>query len=113
MLISPSGPEPVMETPEPPPPHTRSRRPHLRITVQALMILVLVLGGGLGWLVNRANCQRDAAATIERQGGNAVYDWQLPTMQWGRAGRRVPTKKPNAPPAWKQWVAARLGPDYV
>src|SRR5262249_2149905 len=36
------------------------RRRWLRPSVRALMALVLVLGGALGWVVHRANVQRDA-----------------------------------------------------
>ena len=44
-------------------------------TVRALIILVLVMGGGLGWLVHSAHIQRDAVAAIRKAGGTAVYDW--------------------------------------
>ncbi|MFI5456455.1 MAG: hypothetical protein ACHRXM_13480 [Isosphaerales bacterium] len=41
------------------------------------MILVLVLGGGLGWIVHRAQIQRDAVAAIQRAGDSAFYEWDF------------------------------------
>ena len=49
----------------------------VRYSVRALMILVLVVGGGLGWLVRCAHSQRDAVSAVRRAGGTAWYDWQL------------------------------------
>jgi hypothetical protein len=81
---------------------TRWRWPHIRISVRGLMVLVLILGGGLGWLVHRAQVQRHAVAAIGRAGGRVTYDWE-----WAN-GRRVP----NAQPRWPRWLVDRLGVDY-
>ena len=48
----------------------------LRLSVRGLMILVLILGGGLGWIVHRAKTQRVAVAAIEKAGGWVRYDWE-------------------------------------
>ena len=45
---------------------TSSCRRRLRLSVRALMVLVLITGGGLGWLVYSARIQRDAIAAIQR-----------------------------------------------
>jgi hypothetical protein len=68
------------------------------------MLLVLVLGGGLDWVVRRAHVQRDAVATIERAGGHVVYEW-------ARSDREYP---PGArlEPSWPRWLVRWLGPDY-
>jgi hypothetical protein len=50
------------------------RRVVVRLSLRDLMILVL--GGGLGWLVRRAHSQRDAVTAV-RRAGSAWYDWQL------------------------------------
>ena len=55
-------------TDSPPPP-----RRWLRVSLRGLMILVLLIGGGLGWLVHRAKVQRDAVAAIRRSGGTVSY----------------------------------------
>jgi hypothetical protein len=80
----------------------KSRWPRLRLSVRALMILVLLLGGGLGWIERSARIQRDAVAAIERTGAGDVYDWQL------RNGTHNPKGKPWAP----RWLVDRLGVDY-
>jgi hypothetical protein len=52
------------------------RRPlvgYVRISVRALIVAVLVIGAGLGWLVRRSHVQRDAVAAISRAGGLVEY----------------------------------------
>ena len=44
------------------------------MSVRVLMVLVLVFGGGFGWVVHRARVQREAVAAIERAGGAVGYD---------------------------------------
>src|SRR5207245_9817632 len=41
------------------------RLPRLRLSVRAMMILVLILGGGIGWTVNRARAYRRNLATVQ------------------------------------------------
>ncbi len=67
------------------------------------MVLVLLLGGGLGWLIYRAKVQRDAVAVVIRSGGSVVYDWQ-----YGPVEGFAPPSQPNAP----RWLVDWLGPDY-
>ncbi len=90
-------------------PHRRPWRG--RLSVRALMILVLAIGGALGWFVHRARVQRDAVAAIERAGGKAYYDWQVKTIpippDWGDL---VPD--PKGRPNWPGWLTDRVGPDY-
>ena len=43
----------------------------------ALMVVVLITGGGFGWLMYRARIQRDAVAAIRRAGGLTYYDWEM------------------------------------
>ena len=71
------------------------------------MILVLVLGGGLGWLADlarRAHSQRDAVRAIRKADGVAWYDWGY------KSGERPSSWKgePWAP----KWLVERLGEDY-
>jgi internalin A len=74
----------------------------LRYSVRGLIVLVLVIGTGLGWIVHQANVQRDAVAAIERTGANVLYSWDF------EEGNRIPGGTPWAP----QWFADLIGVDY-
>jgi hypothetical protein len=71
------------------------------------MIIVLLLGGMLGWVVHLAHVQRDAVAAIRAGGGDVTYDWQLKRLPNGNA-RFDPKGRPRAP----KWLLDHLGPDY-
>jgi hypothetical protein len=73
-----------------------------RFGVRALMIFVLIIGAGIGWVVRRAQVQRDAVAAIQRAGGTIRYDFQLQGLFPNPSG------KPRAP----RWLVERLGVDY-
>jgi Leucine-rich repeat (LRR) protein len=55
----------------------RRRRSRLAISLRAMMILVLLVGGVLGWKVRRATSQRHAVAAITRAGGDVTYDYVI------------------------------------
>lgn len=67
---------------------SQSRRRGLRLSVRAMMIVVLIVGGGLGWTVYRARVQRDAVAAIEKAGGSVVYEWDWKDSRSPARGRR-------------------------
>ena len=52
-----------------------------RLSIRGLVVLVLVVGGGLGWEIRSAREQRAAVAAIHARGGYVAYDieWQLAT----------------------------------
>jgi len=81
----------------------RRWRPRIRISVRALMVLVLVLGGGLGGVVHPARVQREAVAAIERAGGQVRYDEKFLGPSAANAARK---------PGWKEWLVDHLGIDY-
>ena len=85
-------------------PSSKSWRRRLRYSVRALMALVLVLGVGMGWVIHRAQVQRDAVAAIDRVGGHFGYSWQRSKGMW-----IIPIPKPP----WPDWVRRRLGPDFL
>ncbi len=62
-----------------------------------MIVVVLLVGGWLGWLVRSARIQREAVAAITRKGGMAQYDWEF---IWERRDDDVP----NPPP----WASRRL-----
>ena len=83
-----------------PSPRLRRWRPRLRLSVRGLMVLVLVLGGGFGWVVHRARVQREAVAAIKRAGGEVSYDGSSSVTTRARG------------PSWKKWLVVHLGIDY-
>ena len=83
-------------------PALRSRRRFLRFSVRGLIVVVLVLGAGFGWLVRSARVQREAVAGIKREGGSVFY-------ASGRAGSRTLTgQRPWVP----LWLVSAIGVDY-
>jgi internalin A len=77
-------------------------RKMLRLSVRALVVVVLVIGAGLGWFVRSAHIQRDAVAVIRHAGGTVSYDWE-----WNH-GAPVKAGKPRAP----AWLLDMIGVDY-
>jgi hypothetical protein len=49
----------------------------LRFSVRGLIVLVLVIGAGLGWVVRSARIQREAVAAIKSAGGGVTYHHQI------------------------------------
>jgi Leucine Rich Repeat (LRR) protein len=81
---------------------SRPWRKYLRFSVRGLIVLVLVIGVGLGWIVRSARIQRDAVAAIEDVEGSVTYDWQWRNGNYIRAGT------PWAP----RWLVDLIGVDY-
>jgi internalin A len=85
----------------------QARRRRLTLSVRALMVLVLILGGGIGWVVNRANARRRPVAVIREKAGaiGAAYltfDYQYANGQFDRtATSRVPS-----------WLRKALGDEF-
>ncbi len=88
-------------TTQPEKPARRRRRFH--ISLRGLMLLVLILGGGLGWIIYQAKVQREAVAGIIRHGGIVIYHWQF------RSDGQV---DPQGEPPVPKWLIRWLGPDY-
>ena len=86
------------------------RFPKMRTSVRVLMILVLVAGGGLGWVILPARMQREAIATIRRAGGRVEYDWETTPARIGYLDTALPN--PKGRPAWTAWLVKAIGPDY-
>lgn len=74
----------------------------MRFTVRALVVAVLFIGAGLGWMVREARVQRDAVAAIKEAGSIVVYD-----CEWSD-GKSIPGGKPWAP----SWLVELIGVDY-
>jgi hypothetical protein len=67
------------------------------------MLLVLVIGAGLGWKVDRARTQKRAVARIEAAGGSVIYDHTF--------NGEYPYK-PNGSPWGPAWLRRRIGDEY-
>jgi hypothetical protein len=82
-------------------PVSRPWRRLLRFSVRGMIVVVLLVGGWLGWIVRSARIQRVAVAAIKVAGGSVWYDWE-----WHN-GRKFPGK-PWAP----EWLVGAIGVDY-
>ena len=78
-------------------------RRFLRFSVRGLIVFVLVIGAGLGWIVREAQIQRDAVVAIKNAGGSVGYDWE-----YGAKGYVVGANHPWAP----RWLVDLIGVDY-
>jgi hypothetical protein len=70
-----------------------------------MMILVLAIGGGLGWLTHItriARAQREVVAAVESAGALAFYEWQY-------VNGEIDTEAEAPAP---KWVFDRVGVDY-
>ncbi len=83
------------------PPIVSAWRRLSHLSVRALAILVLIVGGGLGWFIRSAKIQRQAVEVIDKVGG-VQYDWQ---SSRGSSGTRT---APWAP----KWLVDRVGVDF-
>ena len=68
-------------------------RHRLRLSVRALIALVMAIGVFLGWYVRTVQVQQDAVAAIKKAGGAVAYDWE-----WGNHNPDIinPNGKPRA-----------------
>jgi hypothetical protein len=90
--------------PEPP----RHRRRWFSLSLRGLMLLVLVVGGVMGWKARRARLQQRAVATIQGLHGSVIYDWEY---DWEYAGNHF-MKKPASVPPGPSWLRRALGDEY-
>ena len=81
----------------------RGWRRHLRLSVRALIILALLIGGGVGWTVRNAQRQRAAVTAIRSSGGFVRYDWD----------HRVSGIPRTQSMMWPEWLESFLGVDYL
>ena len=77
-------------------------RRYLRFSLRGVVIVVVLIGCGLGWIVSSARRQRAMVLAIEKSGGGVQYDWQY------RNGGSFAL----ASSAWPKWLLDRLPVDY-
>jgi hypothetical protein len=80
----------------------------LRISVRGMVVFVLIVGAGLGWIVYGARNQREAVSAIRRDGGFVMYDWEY-EGPWDFIG---PIHSSDGKPGAPKWLVDRLGVDY-
>jgi hypothetical protein len=78
-------------------------RHYLRFSVRGLLILVLLIGGWLGWFARTARTQREAVAAILKAHGAIRYDWQGANFAAGEPAQPMATR----------WLARTIGQDYL
>jgi hypothetical protein len=86
---------------------TKSPRLRFRLSIRALMILVLIIGGCFGWAtheIRSARARRDAVAAIKADRYSVLYDWQ-----W-KEGRFVGE---SGVPPWPKWLVSAVGIDLL
>jgi internalin A len=72
------------------------------MSLRALMLLIAVVAGWLGWICYRARVQREAVAAIEVAGGGFAFDWYWDSAE---RGLRDDTAEPS-------WLRRQLGPGF-
>jgi hypothetical protein len=70
--------------------------------MRGLMVVVLTIGCGSGWIVRIVRIQRDAVAAIERTGGTVIYDWRVGNGTFGPRSSRWCAK----------WLVDLVGVDW-
>src|SRR5690242_6517306 len=68
------------------------------LSLKMLMLAVLVVGGGLGWIVHKAHVQREAVAAILKAGGRVQFDWE--------------DDRHGLAPGRPGWLRTHLGPGF-
>ena len=81
-------------------------RGRFAISLRALMLLVLAVGGLIGWRANRAHTQRRAVEMIRAAKGTVSYDFQIFPRNTPRT--TIAAAKPPGP----DWLRRLIGDDY-
>jgi hypothetical protein len=77
-----------------------------------MMILVLIVGGGSGWILYRARVQREAVAAIRAGGGQVFYDFELTRVYDPEDDSYTYWHSSPKKAKWPKWVEERIGIDY-
>jgi hypothetical protein len=84
----------------------RQRRTFFAVSIRRLLLLILVIACGLGWIarvVRLGQAQRSVVFAINRAGGWVVYDteWDDRPDEWFWK------------PRWPRWIVEQVGVDYL
>ncbi len=90
----------------------RPRRRWLRLSLRGLMILVVVVGAGLGWVARTVRTQRAAIATVKAAGGWIMLDYHGQTVTYADARGNLVLKNEPIARAWlRRWLGDELFQD--
>ena len=78
-------------------------RSRTRLSVRLMMVLVLVIGGGLGWIERGARIQRQVVAAVQAAGGRCSF-----SQDW-RENPTISGVRPEAHP----WLVRHVNVNYV
>ncbi len=78
-------------------------RRRLMLSLRAMMVLVLVVGGGIGWFAHRVERQQRAVAAVQRIAGHVLYDFEWHDDELTLDGK-----------SWApDWLIKRIGRDAI
>ena len=86
------------------------RRRWFRFSLRMLFVVMTVLCVWLGFKVNAARRQKEAAALFLKAGGEVLYDYQIALNPPGTAA--LFKVLPNSSPSEPGWLRATIGDDY-
>lgn len=87
-------------------------RRRLQFSLRTILLVTSALALWLGWLVHRAQVQREAVRQIEAAGGTVQYDWQpgltrlAASARMGLGGNVVSSSggRGDPPGRWAEWI---------
>ena len=92
---------------------SRPWRRFLRFSVRGLIVVVLVVGGWLGWIVRSARIQREAIAGIKEDGGSTYYDRAFYLQMRFDHGSYLQYGEFSSGSVWPpKWLVDAIGVDY-
>jgi Leucine-rich repeat (LRR) protein len=77
-------------------------RRFLRFSIRGMIFFVLLVGGWLGWRVDKVRRQRHAIAQVEKYNGYVRFDYEFVD------GKEIRDAQPRVP----KWLRQNLGDDY-
>ncbi len=85
----------------------RPRRRWLRLSLRGLMVLVLIIGGVVGWLAHTVRTQRQAIAAVRAAGGSVQINYHWRAMSIGPQGAVLADE-----PVLRTWLRRWLGDEW-
>ena len=85
-----------------PPLTSGPRRGRLRLSLRGLMLAVIPLAAGLGWMAHAIRTQREAIRIIRAAGGVVRFDYQMQQVA-GPGGTQSVFRTEPAAPRWLRW----------